>query len=138
MPGTLVRAVLNGPPVSAPGLGSNVSRWLGPPLSQTITHCFAFRAGASAASTFCTTGENAQPSTPATPACKTWRRPTTSDERAAMMSLLSSLRPLRTSFQNLIQGRRDARPTMSVIRAELGTVEQQPPHVLQPLATLAR
>src|SRR5262245_28643980 len=40
MPLTAVGIALVGPCVSAPGLGSNVSNWLGPPAIQRRMHCF--------------------------------------------------------------------------------------------------
>ncbi len=40
MPGTDVGIERNGPPVSVPGLGSQVSSWLEPPASQSRMTCF--------------------------------------------------------------------------------------------------
>src|SRR5258708_2472922 len=40
MPGTLVEIARNGPPESVPGLGSQVSNWLGAPVSQSRMQCF--------------------------------------------------------------------------------------------------
>ena len=42
MPGTEVGIDRNGPPVGAPGLGSQVSSWLEPPASQSRMTCFCF------------------------------------------------------------------------------------------------
>ena len=42
LPGILVGMLLKGPPVVVPGLGSQVSNWLGPPQSQSRMQCFCF------------------------------------------------------------------------------------------------
>ena len=42
VPGTFVGMLLKGPPVVVPGLGSQVSNWLGPPQSQRRIQCFCF------------------------------------------------------------------------------------------------
>src|SRR5262245_53305918 len=55
-PGTLVLMARNGPPVAAPGLGSNVSSWLAPPASHSrmtrFCCCFSSLARAGSWSTF--------------------------------------------------------------------------------------
>ena len=50
MPGTEVGIARNGPPVAAPGLGSQVSSWLAPPASQSrmTRFCCFFSSPASA------------------------------------------------------------------------------------------
>ncbi len=48
-PGARVLMALKGPPVGRPGLGSNVSMWLGPPLSHKRMHAPARGAGPAAA-----------------------------------------------------------------------------------------
>ncbi len=48
MPGTAVSMALNSPPLAWPGLGSNVSVWLGPPVIQSRMHDFRRRGSAPA------------------------------------------------------------------------------------------
>src|SRR5580658_9759323 len=74
--GALVLIALNGPPLAVPGLGSKVSRWLGPPLSQSTMHDEAGAAGASA----CASRERkvsltSRPKKLAAPTDKSWRLP---------------------------------------------------------------
>ncbi len=50
MAGARVLMARNGPPVERPGFGSNVSMWLGPPLSHKRMHALALGEGPGAAS----------------------------------------------------------------------------------------
>src|SRR5262245_42459418 len=76
MPGTEVGIVPNSPRISAgaPGLGSNVSRWLGPPTwyNRIQERAVDFRPAprASAANSL----DKLNPTPPSTPALKSWRR----------------------------------------------------------------
>src|SRR4051812_5911009 len=66
MPATEVSMALNGPPLAWPGLGSNVSSWLGPPFIHRRMHDFR-RLGSAAVSSASALSqpEYEQPTTPA-------------------------------------------------------------------------
>ena len=55
----------NGPPVSVPGLGSQVSSWLTPPASQMTSTRFAARCSSLAAAGWIMPREAEQPQRPA-------------------------------------------------------------------------
>ena len=75
MPGTAVSMALNSPPLAWPGLGSNVSIWLGPPVIQSRMHDLR-RPGSAAASAASDSiqPEVEKPTTPAAASRSIWRR----------------------------------------------------------------
>src|SRR4051794_28330041 len=143
-PGTLVLMARNGPPVAAPGLGSNVSSWLAPPASHSrmtrFCCCFSSFARAGSWRTFNAVIAAAVPTALVR---KPRRSMACSAEPQKVLRMVMVSAPYRSWGQTSRSARirtgqtsRSAPTSDSIVEPELRAAEQRPDDLFVRLAGL--